>query len=93
MCRCGHPEDAHEHYRPGCDCSRCDCTGYRAVPPWSPRAWLHLHRENVRLRQVVDEFAAVERALRLQLRVARAERDAHTGPIPRIPGQRRRSGG
>lgn len=22
-CRCGDPYDAHQHYRPGCDCSVC----------------------------------------------------------------------
>lgn len=66
----------------------------------SIREWLHLRRENEELRgenralrAQVEEFAALERALRLQLRLARAERDARTGPIPRIPGQRRRSGG
>jgi hypothetical protein len=28
-CRCGHVRDAHEHYRPGSDCSLCDCPRYR----------------------------------------------------------------
>lgn len=28
-CRCGHPEKAHEHYRAGEDCSRCECPFYR----------------------------------------------------------------
>ncbi|MGD3261515.1 hypothetical protein QT366_22665, partial [Xanthomonas citri pv. citri] len=28
-CVCGHPRDAHEHYRPGTDCALCDCPKFR----------------------------------------------------------------
>jgi hypothetical protein len=28
-CRCGHPGDAHEHLRPGSDCSQCPCMKYK----------------------------------------------------------------
>jgi hypothetical protein len=28
-CRCSHERDAHEHYRRGTDCARCDCVRYR----------------------------------------------------------------
>lgn len=30
-CRCGHPADAHDHYRPGTDCSACDCPEFRTA--------------------------------------------------------------
>jgi hypothetical protein len=34
-CRCGHPRDAHEHYRLGTDCSLCArpryCQAYRST--------------------------------------------------------------
>jgi hypothetical protein len=36
LCECGHPAEAHEHYRPGSDCGFCGpdrCPGYRAAPP------------------------------------------------------------
>lgn len=25
MCRCGHPSEAHTHYRAGNDCAQCEC--------------------------------------------------------------------
>jgi hypothetical protein len=28
-CRCGHSKVAHMHYRPGSDCSGCECPAYR----------------------------------------------------------------
>jgi len=28
-CACGHPQEAHEHYRPGSDCALCDCPRFR----------------------------------------------------------------
>lgn len=28
-CRCGHPTDAHDHFRAGTDCSVCGCSRYR----------------------------------------------------------------
>ena len=28
-CVCGHPREAHEHYRPGTDCALCDCPKFR----------------------------------------------------------------
>lgn len=34
LCVCGHPEDAHAHWRPGSDCGICgvaDCARYRPV--------------------------------------------------------------
>lgn len=89
MCRCGHHDDTHRHYRPGRDCGACDCPRFRAAAPWSPRAWLRLHRENECLRAAVAEFPGIERALRLQLRLARAQRDARPAtPIPLIPAPR-----
>lgn len=42
VCRCGHSRDAHEHYRPGTDCSACGCARLRwpgRAPAW---AWLLL---------------------------------------------------
>jgi hypothetical protein len=32
-CACGHSEFAHQHYRPGADCSLCGCQAYRPVLP------------------------------------------------------------
>lgn len=29
LCSCGHPRAAHEHYRPGADCSQCPCREFR----------------------------------------------------------------
>ncbi|MEK6467231.1 hypothetical protein [Pseudonocardia alni] len=47
LCTCGHPEDLHDHYRPGTDCGSCGprvCAGYRpADEPASTnplRRWL-----------------------------------------------------
>jgi len=34
-CICGDRRKAHEHYRPGLECSACGCMGFR----WR---WLHL---------------------------------------------------
>jgi hypothetical protein len=34
-CICGDKRRAHEHYRPGLECARCGCMGFR----WR---WLHL---------------------------------------------------
>lgn len=32
VCRCGHPEEAHEHWREGTECAACDyCRAYRPV--------------------------------------------------------------
>ena len=32
LCRCGHVYAAHEHYRPGTECSLCaDCPRYRSA--------------------------------------------------------------
>lgn len=28
-CRCGHPTDAHGHFRSGTDCAVCGCSRYR----------------------------------------------------------------
>ncbi|WP_176491760.1 hypothetical protein [Curtobacterium sp. 'Ferrero'] len=28
-CVCGHPREAHEHYRRGSDCALCDCPRFR----------------------------------------------------------------
>jgi len=25
MCKCGHPEEAHQHHRAGMDCSKNEC--------------------------------------------------------------------
>ncbi|MFP5020213.1 hypothetical protein [Pseudonocardia phyllosphaerae] len=56
LCRCGHSRDAHEHYRPGSDCSACGsaCGAFRArtgrgarssvVPAQVRRAWRALLR-------------------------------------------------
>jgi hypothetical protein len=35
---CGHPGDAHQRYRDGTDCSRCECPQY--LGPQSPRRTL-----------------------------------------------------
>lgn len=35
-CQCGHPAEAHEHYRRGSDCAVCgpaDCNRFRASAP------------------------------------------------------------
>ena len=28
-CRCGHPREAHQHYRAGTDCALCRCLRFR----------------------------------------------------------------
>jgi hypothetical protein len=33
-CRCGHPREAHEHYRRGTDCAVADCTCVRFERRW-----------------------------------------------------------
>ncbi|NAZ87899.1 hypothetical protein [Kineococcus indalonis] len=33
-CVCAHERRAHEHYRPGSDCSVCDCPRFRAATGW-----------------------------------------------------------
>jgi hypothetical protein len=35
-CRCGHQKTAHEHYRPGSECSLCDCTRFRRARRRAP---------------------------------------------------------
>ena len=34
VCRCGHGQEAHVHYRAGSDCGLCAC------PRWNPPHWL-----------------------------------------------------
>jgi len=37
VCRCGHPRDAHEHYRAGSECAVCGaavCARFRRVYWW-----------------------------------------------------------
>ena len=29
LCRCGHPQHTHQHFRRGSDCSQCDCARFR----------------------------------------------------------------
>lgn len=29
LCRCGHAQIAHLHYRPGTDCAMCECARFR----------------------------------------------------------------
>jgi hypothetical protein len=39
VCACGHPQEAHEHYRRGSDCGICgavQCASFRAVKTTSP---------------------------------------------------------
>lgn len=39
-CLCGHPEEMHEHYRPGDDCGSCGpeaCSSFRPPAERSPR--------------------------------------------------------
>lgn len=33
MCRCGHPEDTHQHYRAGDECGVCGFTGCPTYRP------------------------------------------------------------
>ena len=33
ICVCGHGQEAHQHYRPGTDCSLCPC------PKWRPNGY------------------------------------------------------
>jgi hypothetical protein len=33
-CTCGHPREAHEHYRRGTDCSACLCPRYDRGSWW-----------------------------------------------------------
>ncbi len=47
-------------------------------------------QEIAQLRQQLEEQWATEHSLRMQLRLARAERDARTQPVCRVPAQRRR---
>ena len=35
-CTCGHPHQAHEHYRRGTDCAMCACVRFRAGAPAAP---------------------------------------------------------
>lgn len=35
LCSCGHPEDMHEHYRPGTDCGACGARSCREFRPES----------------------------------------------------------
>jgi hypothetical protein len=35
LCVCGHPKQAHQHYRPGTDCALCPCT--RMKRPFTTR--------------------------------------------------------
>jgi hypothetical protein len=38
--RCGHPKDAHEHYRRGTDCALCECRKFSASPlSWVRQVW------------------------------------------------------
>jgi hypothetical protein len=44
-CRCGHPATAHQHYRPGMDCSLCRvgaCDGFKSAAPLTDRLRLRL---------------------------------------------------
>lgn len=37
VCRCGHTNSAHEHYRPGSECALCGpevCPRFRRKPWW-----------------------------------------------------------
>lgn len=47
-CRCGHPRDAHAHFRPSTACGICGpdlCPAYRRPPPgWSAAAARRLNR-------------------------------------------------
>ncbi|MFP5072058.1 (Fe-S)-binding protein [Pseudonocardia nantongensis] len=38
LCSCGHPEDMHEHYRPGTDCGACGARSCRAFHPEGEQA-------------------------------------------------------
>ena len=38
-CACGHPIQAHEHYRRGRECALCQCGHPRRVPPSGEVAW------------------------------------------------------
>lgn len=49
LCRCGHPEEMHEHYRPGRDCGAC---GPTVCPRYSPDHGI----------RVVDDTVSVVRA-------------------------------
>lgn len=45
VCRCGHPREAHRHYRKGTECSVCpagECAGFRAAEP----LWRRLFGKN-----------------------------------------------
>ena len=33
LCTCGHPEEMHEHYRPGTDCGSCGARGCDSFRP------------------------------------------------------------
>lgn len=38
-CRCQHPADAHEHYRPGTECGMCSCPRYQRWPAIGDLLW------------------------------------------------------
>lgn len=46
VCACGHPRQAHQHYRRGTDCAMCSCQRYRRPVrlPFS-RLWRELRRD------------------------------------------------
>ncbi|MFR9807088.1 hypothetical protein ACL02T_33045 [Pseudonocardia sp. RS010] len=70
-CRCGHPEAAHEHYRPGTDCGAC---GREACPHFRPAA--ARRRWAVRPGDVVTLLAAAAWYARVSAAAARARRRA-----------------
>ena len=56
-CRCGHPQQWHEHYRAGNDCSTCSCRAYRRETRLRS-AWIHFRAALMVMR--LDEELADE---------------------------------
>ncbi len=89
-CRCGHPKDAHEHYRRGTDCSGCSCARFhgRIVVTVSLRMSLGKHAPSVvvpdEVPQLVEPYVRPTHAAGLP--VERPGRTAvPAAPLPRRP--------
>jgi hypothetical protein len=66
LCRCGHPQDLHDHYRPAQDCGFCGraiCPEYRPPGRWARWA-RHMTRVDRDLTPLLTELARLREAER-----------------------------
>lgn len=59
-CGCRHTAEAHEHYRSGTDCSRCDCSAFRPAARRN-RIWARRPRRRDGLTALMDAVAREKR--------------------------------